>query len=195
MSFFKKPLSQEEWEETPHGKKFTDRMRKIAEENLEKKREWERNADPARVAVYKRLKKVFPCVYIPFTVALFLGVLCDFFLYILVTEAALALAGLALFFFPPKAVIRHRTTFLFVPIAFVVALVCWLTVFSARVVESKVLGWGPAAETESESTDAVSSSGNDGAIDYETFIRDKVIGNDGELYDKNTPGGMEKMND
>ena len=187
MSFFgKKPMSQEEWENTLQGKRFMDKIHDISEKNIEKEKEWEKKADPARVVIYKNLKKIFPCFYIPFTLALFIGAWSESLLYIVLSELLLSLLALVLYYFPPRRA-KNRSSFLFIPLAFVSAVICWISVLGMEFVERKVF---KIERPDAVSAPAVSGKKDDGkaneVFDYEDFLKNNVIEDDDELYDKSS---------
>ena len=182
--FGKRYMTQDEWEETPHGKKFVEKMRQIAEENRRKHEEWEERADPRKLAVYRRLKKVFPCVYIPFALALFAGGFFNSLLYILITEAVISAIAVALYFVFPKEQ-EWRSSFLFVPLAFASAVICWGTILLVQGTGSRIFG-GKATDAEQPAVAVEEPAGEsaDGPYEsYEDFLRDKVLDENEELYD------------
>ena len=184
--FGKKYMTQEEWEETPHGKKFTEKMKAIAEENQRKKDEWEQNADPKRVAVYKRLKKISPCFYIPFALALFAGGVFGSLLYILLAEAFLSVTATVLYFVFPNEK-EGRSSFLFIPLAFVAAVLCWATILSAQLVDGKFWKTDAASEAKAASSKEESASGE--YEGYEDFLKKNVLDDGDELYDHKAAAG------
>ncbi len=180
--FGKKWQSQEEWEETSVGKKFMDKIRAAKEETDRKQAEWEEKADPERVAQYKIWKKVFPCIYVPYSLLLIAGIKFGLWPWLLAAGVAGLVFTVVLFFYPPKNV-RYRSVFLISALAIVcsvlIALVCSIGEIKEKIEQKKL---------ERQVAEQTLESDEKSKEEYESFLKNEVIDEGDELYDFRAAG-------
>lgn len=99
------------------GKKFTESMRKAGEERAASEADFRSRVSDERYEQYLLFRKWFAVIFISFVAIITMGLFLGMARHALFLCLAVAVAGTALYFRPPRRV-RYRSVFLMAPIAF-----------------------------------------------------------------------------